>query len=121
MPIKLRRSSSRAVRKPQRGYFQMRLPAIRKPCTSRRTIFQAEIAVVQAYRGVHNFDEAKKILDEAHREHPAALRRSPSTATWTFSCQTYEAAIAHLNAALALDPADVDARNRARRRLQSQR
>ncbi|MFZ0522214.1 MAG: tetratricopeptide repeat protein, partial [Candidatus Acidiferrales bacterium] len=31
---------------------------------------QAEIGAVQAYRGVHNFDEAKKILEQAHREHP---------------------------------------------------
>ncbi|MGA7854814.1 MAG: tetratricopeptide repeat protein, partial [Candidatus Acidiferrales bacterium] len=73
---------------------------------------QAEIAVVQAYRGVHNFDEAKKILDEAHREHPRSAAPLAVYGDLDIQLQTYEAAIAHLNAALALDPADVDARNR---------
>ena len=73
---------------------------------------QAEIGAVQAYRGVHNFDEAKKILDEAHRDHPRSAAPLAVYGDLDIQLQTYEAAIAHLNAALALDPADVDARNR---------
>jgi tetratricopeptide (TPR) repeat protein len=73
---------------------------------------QAEIGVVQAYRGVHNFDEAKKILEEAHREHPRSAAPLAVYGDLDIQLQSYEAAIAHLNAALALDPADVDARNR---------
>jgi tetratricopeptide (TPR) repeat protein len=73
---------------------------------------QAELAMVQAYRGVHNFDEAKKILEEAHREHPRSPAPLAVYGDLDIQLQTYEAAIAHLNAALALDPADVDARNR---------
>ncbi|MGC1170071.1 MAG: tetratricopeptide repeat protein [Candidatus Acidiferrales bacterium] len=73
---------------------------------------QAEIGVVQAYRGVHNFDEAKKILEEAHREHPRSAAPLAVYGDLDIQLQTYDAAIAHWNAALALDPADVDARNR---------
>lgn len=73
---------------------------------------QAEIGAVQAYRGVHNFDEAKKILEQAHREHPRSAAPLAVYGDLDIQLQTYEAAIAHLNAALGLDPADVDARNR---------
>jgi tetratricopeptide (TPR) repeat protein len=73
---------------------------------------QAEIGAVQAYRGVHNFDEAKKILEQAHREHPRSAAPLAVYGDLDIQLQTYEAAIAHLNAALALDPADLDARNR---------
>jgi tetratricopeptide (TPR) repeat protein len=73
---------------------------------------QAEIGAVQAYRGVHNFDEAKKILEQAHREHPRSAAPFAVYGDLDIQLQTYEAAIGHLNAALALDPADADARNR---------
>lgn len=73
---------------------------------------QAEIGAVQAYRGVHNFDEAKRILEDAHREHPRSAAPLAVYGDLDIQLQTYEAAIAHLNAALTFDPADVDARNR---------
>ena len=73
---------------------------------------QAEIGMAQAYRGVHNFDEAKKILGQAHREHPRNPAPLVILGDLDIELQTYEAAITQLNAALALNPADVDARNR---------
>ncbi|MGC1798700.1 MAG: tetratricopeptide repeat protein, partial [Candidatus Acidiferrales bacterium] len=73
---------------------------------------QAEIAVAQAYRGVRNFDEAKRILEQAHREHSRSAAPLAALGDLDIQLQTYDAAIAHLNAALALDPADVDACNR---------
>ncbi|MGA7916167.1 MAG: tetratricopeptide repeat protein [Candidatus Acidiferrales bacterium] len=73
---------------------------------------KAEIGMAQAYRGVRNFDEAKKILEQAHRGHPRSAAPLAVYGDLDIQLQTYEAAIAHLNAALALDPADVDARNR---------
>lgn len=73
---------------------------------------QAEIAAVQAYRSVHNFDEAKKLLEDAHREHPRSAAPLAVYGDLDIQLQTYDAAIAHLNAALALDPSDADARNR---------
>jgi tetratricopeptide (TPR) repeat protein len=73
---------------------------------------KAEIGLAQAYRGVHNFDQAKRILEQAHREHPRNPVPLVIFGDLDIELQTYEAAIAHLNAALAFDPADVDARNR---------
>jgi tetratricopeptide (TPR) repeat protein len=73
---------------------------------------QAEIGLVQAYRGVHNFDEAKRILEQARREHPKSAAPLVIFGDLDIELQTYDAAITHLNAALALEPVDVDARNR---------
>jgi tetratricopeptide (TPR) repeat protein len=73
---------------------------------------KAEIGLAQAYRGVHNFDEAKKILEQARREHSKSPAPLVIFGDMDIELQTYDAAIAHLNAALALDPADADARNR---------
>lgn len=73
---------------------------------------KAEIGMAQAYRGVHNFDEAKRILEQAHREHPKNAAPLVVFGDLDIELQTYEMAIAHLIAALALDPADADARNR---------
>ena len=73
---------------------------------------KAEIGLAQAYRGVHNFDEAKRILQQAHRRHPRNPAPLVIFGDLDIELQTYEAAITHLNAALALEPADVDARNR---------
>jgi tetratricopeptide (TPR) repeat protein len=73
---------------------------------------KAEIGMAQAYRGVHNFDEAKRILEQAHREHPKNTAPLVILGDLDIELQTYEVAITHLTAALAFDPADVDARNR---------
>jgi tetratricopeptide (TPR) repeat protein len=73
---------------------------------------KAEIGLAQAYRGAHNFDETKRILEQAHREHPKNAAPLVVFGDLDIELQTYDAAITHLDAALALDPADVDARNR---------
>ncbi len=73
---------------------------------------KAEIGMAQAYRGVHNFAEAKRILEQAHREHPRSAAPLVIFGDLDIELQTYDASIAHLNAALALNPADVQARNR---------
>jgi len=73
---------------------------------------KAEVGLAQAYRGVHNFDEAKRILEQSRREHPKNAAPLVVFGDLDIELQTYDAAITHLNAALALDPADVDARNR---------
>jgi tetratricopeptide (TPR) repeat protein len=73
---------------------------------------KAEIGMAQAYRGVHNFDETKRILEQARREHPKNAAPLVVFGDLDIELQTYDTAITHLNAALALDPADLDARNR---------
>jgi len=72
----------------------------------------AEIGLAQAYRGVRNFDAAEKTLEEARREHPKSAAPLAMLGDLDLELQTYDAAIVHLTAALALAPANVDARNR---------
>lgn len=73
---------------------------------------KAEIGLAQAYRGVHNFDETKRMLEQASREHAKNAAPLVVFGDLDIELQTYDAAITHLNAALVLDPADLDARNR---------
>ena len=72
----------------------------------------AEIGLAQAFRGVHNQDAAKQTLEEARREHPKSAAPLVTLGDLDLELQTYDAAIAHLTAALALEPANLDARNR---------
>jgi tetratricopeptide (TPR) repeat protein len=73
---------------------------------------KAEIGLAQAYRGVRNFDAAKEILERAHREHPKNAAPLAVLGDLDIQLQTYEVAIAHLSAALTLDPGSAEARNR---------
>jgi tetratricopeptide (TPR) repeat protein len=72
----------------------------------------AEIGLAQAYRGVHNFEAAKQTLDKARREHLKSAAPLAMLGDLDLELQTYDAAIAHFTAALALEPGNLDARNR---------
>ena len=72
----------------------------------------AEIGLAQAFRAVHNFDAATQILEQARREHPKSAAPLTMLGDLDLELQTYDAAIAHLTAALAIEPANLDARNR---------
>ena len=72
----------------------------------------AAIGLAQAYRAVHNLDAAKLTLEQARREHPKSAAPLAMLGDLDLELQTYDAAIAHLTAALALAPANLDARNR---------
>jgi len=72
----------------------------------------AEIGLAQAYRGVRNFDAATLTLQQARREHPKSAAPLAMLGDLDLELQTYDASIAHLSAALALAPANLDARNR---------
>ena len=61
---------------------------------------------------MRNFDSAKQLLAEARREHPKSALPLAMLGDMDLELQTYDAAIGHLTAALALEPANVDARNR---------
>jgi len=73
---------------------------------------EAEIGLAQAFRAVHNFDAATQILEQARREHPKSAAPLAMLGDLDLELQTYDAAIAHLTAALAIEPANLDARNR---------
>lgn len=72
----------------------------------------AELGLAQAYRGVHNYDEAKRILERARAEHPQSAKPLTALGDLEIELQTYDEAIAHLRAALALTPTDIESRNR---------
>jgi len=71
----------------------------------------AEIGLVQAYRAVHNYDAVKQYLDRARREHPQSPLPLSVLGDFEIELQTYNAAIGHLRASLALDPANTNARD----------
>jgi tetratricopeptide (TPR) repeat protein len=72
----------------------------------------AEVGLAEAYRAVHNFEEARRILERAIREHPRSPQPLAVLGDIDLELQTYDAAIRYFSAALALDPANTDTRNR---------
>ncbi len=73
---------------------------------------RAELGLAQAYRGVHNYTQAKQILEKSRLEHPHNAKPLAALGDLDIELQTYDSAIAHLRAALALAPPDVESRNR---------
>ena len=71
----------------------------------------AELGLAQAYRAVHNYEEARRILNLAIREHPKSPEPLAALGDFEIQQQTYDAAIGHLKASLALAPANVETRN----------
>jgi tetratricopeptide (TPR) repeat protein len=71
----------------------------------------AELGLAQAYRAVHNYDEARRILNLAIREYPKSAEPLAALGDFEIQQQTYDAAIGHLMASLALAPANVETRN----------
>jgi tetratricopeptide (TPR) repeat protein len=72
----------------------------------------AEIDLAEAYRAVHNNDAARRLLERSAREHPKIAAPLAVLGDLDIELQTYEAAIKHLSAALALDPANNETRDR---------
>ena len=71
----------------------------------------AELGLAQTYRAVHNYEEARRILNLAIREHPKSAEPLAALGDFEIQQQTYDAAIGHLRASLALAPANVETRN----------
>jgi tetratricopeptide (TPR) repeat protein len=72
----------------------------------------AEIGLAQAFRAVGNYEEARRILERDAREHPKDARPLAIMGDLDLEMQTYDAAVQQLTAALTLNPADTDSRNR---------
>jgi len=72
----------------------------------------AVVGIAQAYRSVHNYDEARRVLERAHREHPKSAPPLTLLGDLDIELQRYDEAIANLAAALALSPEDLATRNR---------
>jgi tetratricopeptide (TPR) repeat protein len=70
-----------------------------------------EIGLAEAYRGVHNYEEARSILQGARREHPKGVAVLSALGSLEIEAESFDAAIEALRAAVALAPADVRLRN----------
>ena len=71
----------------------------------------AELGLAQAYRGVHNYEETRRVLERAVREHPKSAAPLAALGDLEIELQTFDAAIGHLRAAAALEPANNSTRN----------
>jgi tetratricopeptide (TPR) repeat protein len=71
----------------------------------------AEMGLAEAYRGVHNHEEARSILQMARREHPRSVVILGALGSLEIEAESYDAAIEALRAAVALAPNDTRLRN----------
>jgi tetratricopeptide (TPR) repeat protein len=73
----------------------------------------AEIGLAEGYRGVHNYEEARSILQTARREHPKSVAVLSTLGSLEIEAESYDAAIEALSAAAAvvLAPDDMRVRN----------
>jgi len=66
----------------------------------------AQMGLAEAYREVHNYQEAKRVLERATAEHPKSEEPLATLGDLDIELQTYSAAVEHLRRAVALNPAD---------------
>lgn len=71
----------------------------------------AELGLSDAYRGVHNYEEARAILNTARQQHPKSVAILVALGSLEIEAESFDAAIAALRSALALAPNDVKLRN----------
>ena len=90
---------------------RIRSRRFKMPFTSRRTISRLSWGWHRRYRAVHNNEEARRILNLAIREHSKSPEPLAALGDFEIEQQTYDAAIGHLKASLALAPANVETRN----------
>jgi len=72
---------------------------------------EAEIGLSDAYRGVHNYEEARFILQRARRQHPSSVAILVALGSLEIEAESFDAAIAALRSALTLASNDVKLRN----------
>jgi tetratricopeptide (TPR) repeat protein len=71
----------------------------------------AELGLAEAYRGVHNYEEARATLQMARRQHSKSVAVLSALGSLEIEAESYDAAIEALHAAAALAPNDVKLRN----------
>ena len=83
----------------------------KKRCASHRTIWLLSWDWQRHIDAFHNYDEARRVLELAIREHLKSAEPLAALGDFEIQQQTYDAAIGHLKASLALAPANVETRN----------
>ncbi|MGH9747995.1 MAG: tetratricopeptide repeat protein [Candidatus Acidiferrales bacterium] len=71
----------------------------------------AKIGLAQAYRSIPNYEEARRVLEGAAQAYPKSALPLAEWGDLELQLQTYDAAIGHLKAAVALAPTSVETRN----------
>jgi len=71
----------------------------------------AELGLSDAYRGVHNYEEARAILNTARHQHPKSVAILAALGSLEIEAESFDAALAALRSALALAPNDMKLRN----------
>ncbi len=95
-----------------RGDSLMRLRIIAKRCGLRREMWMRRLVWRKRFARCTILMRPSRLLEQARREHPKSAAPLAMLGDLDLELQTYDAAIAHLTAALAIEPANVDARNR---------
>jgi Flp pilus assembly protein TadD len=95
----------------QQGRYPEAIEIYRGVLALERRNESAEIGLAEAYRGVHNYEEARSILQMARREHPKSVAVLSAVGSLEIEAESFDAAIEALRAALALAPQDVKLRN----------
>jgi len=71
----------------------------------------AEIGLSDAYQGVHNYEEARTILQFARRQRPKSVAVLSALGSIEIEAESYDMAIEALRSAVVLAPDDVKPRN----------
>ena len=70
-----------------------------------------ELELAEAYRRVHNFEAARKVLQQAQREHPNSAAVWKERGNLELEAQSFDAAVAAFRKALLIAPKDLELRN----------
>jgi Flp pilus assembly protein TadD len=71
----------------------------------------AELGLSDAYRGVHNYEEARSILQTVRRQHPKSVAVLSALGSLEIEAESFDAAIEALRSALVVAPNDTKLRN----------
>jgi tetratricopeptide (TPR) repeat protein len=71
----------------------------------------AALALADAYRHIHNYDEARRVLTRARKVHPRDAQLAKALGSLELEAQNWDAAIAAAQIAVRAAPQDLEARN----------
>src|ERR1700680_3877034 len=86
------------------GKFPEAIAAYREVLQSDPRNEAAELALVAAYRRVHNLAEARAVLQKTRKQHPRSATVLTAAGDLEIEAQSYDAAILALRSAIALAP-----------------
>jgi Flp pilus assembly protein TadD len=72
---------------------------------------KAALALAELYRRVHNEDDARRVLANARRDHPLSVAVLTAGGSLEIEAQAFDTAIEQLEAALKIEPRNVNVRN----------